>query len=225
MNSIVPHWEAATPDCRRAFEFLQKQPFVKDYYLAGGTALALQIGHRISTDLDWFSPTAMLRLDPRNQIRQILETSGDFNVTSQDDGLLFGRLLGAAVSFLYLHIPLLKPAVNIDGAAVASPVDIGLMKLVAIRDRGRRRDFVDLYCLKDAAPLDELIEAAEVKYAAFPDFLPTAARGLAYFDDAEREAMPKMLRRVRWSEVKKHAEAGAKAIVQRERAKRSGLPR
>lgn len=220
MTSIMLHWEAATPECRRAFEFLRTQPFVRDFYLAGGTALALQISHRTSTDLDWFSATSLLQADQRAQIVQALETSGDFGVTRQVDTLLFGRLLGAEVSFIHLRVPLLEPVVDGDGLPLASPVDIGLMKLVAIRDRGRRRDFVDLYCLGEVAPLDRLIELAEVKYARFPDMLPTMARGLAYFEDAEQEAMPKMLRRVRWADVKKYAEEGAKMIVTRERSRR-----
>lgn len=220
MTSVSLQWDAATPECRRAFEYLRAQPFVRDFYLAGGTALALQIGHRISTDLDWFSPKSLLLAEDRTLIIQALQTSDAFEVTRQVDSLLFGNLFGAEISFIYLHVPLLESPIIVDGVALASPVEIGLMKLVAIRDRGKRRDFVDLYCLKDIAPLERLIAAAEVKYAEYPDMLATVARGLAYFEAAEQEAMPKMLKRVRWSDVKKYAEQGAKMIVQRERNKR-----
>jgi hypothetical protein len=215
--SLQVHWEAIAIDFRQAFDFLCGQTFIQDFYLAGGTALALQIGHRLSTDLDWFSSTWTLGPEQRARIVQSLGASGDFGVPAQSDGLMFGRVLGADVSFIYLSVSLLEPTVSVQNVGLASPVDIGLMKLVAIRDRGRRRDFVDLYCLKDVVPVARLAELIETKYAAFPDMLPTVARGLAYFEDAEQEPMPRMLRPVRWADVRRYAEHGAKLIVERER--------
>jgi hypothetical protein len=217
--SFQPQWDAVTPECRQAFDHLRGQRFIQNFYLAGGTALALQIGHRVSTDLDWFTSTWALRTDQRIQIAQALGQSGEFDPSRQADGLMFGRVLGADVSFIYLPVPLQDKPVSLQGAALASVAEIGVMKLVAIRDRGRRRDFVDLYGLKDRAPIEQLVELAEAKYAAYPDLLPTVARGLAYFDDAESEPMPRMHRRVRWADVRKYAEQGAKYIVQRERRK------
>ena len=101
--------------------------------------------------------------------------------------------------------------------ALASPIDIGLMKLAAIKDRGTRRDFVDLYCLRHVVTLKHLIDLAEVKYADHPDFLRTLARALAYFDDAQQQPMPDMLKRVRWAYVKRHAQEGAQYIVRQQR--------
>jgi hypothetical protein len=62
------HPESATPSCLSAFDILRRQAFLADFYLAGGTALALQLGHRISTDLDWFSTTQVLRATEREAI-------------------------------------------------------------------------------------------------------------------------------------------------------------
>ena len=126
---------AATPACRQALALLQQQQFIKDFYLAGGTALAIQIGHRISADLDWFSAERMLLAPEREAIRQALAFSGSFEVNSEQDGMMFTRLLGTDVSFIYQHHALIAPTVELRGVRLASPTDIGLMKLAAINSR------------------------------------------------------------------------------------------
>jgi predicted nucleotidyltransferase component of viral defense system len=219
--SDFPHWEAITPACRAVLDVLRKQAFLRKFYLAGGTALALQLGHRISKDLDWFSTTSQLKKAERDKICRVLDRTGKFVVTGEQDTMLFGRLREAEVSFIYQHHQLVEPTIDWEGIALATPIDIGLMKLAAIKDRGTRRDFVDLYCLRPIVTLEHLIDLAEVKYADRPDFLLTLARALAYFDDAEQQPMPDMLRRVRWANVKGYAQEGAKYIVRQQR-KRAG---
>jgi predicted nucleotidyltransferase component of viral defense system len=213
---MVRFYEAATtPACRRALAYLRQQTFVRDFYLAGGTALALQIGHRISTDLDWFSTERHLLAPERETIREALERSGKFEIVSEQDGMLFSRLFGADVSFVYQHHPLLEPTVEYKDLRLASCADIGLMKLAAVNSRGTRRDFVDLYCLQDAITLDRLLELAAIKYADRPSFLTIAVRALAYFEDAELQPMPKMLKPVQWTDVRAYGEAAARRLARR----------
>lgn len=202
-------WQLLTPACQRALGVLQSQPFLANFYLAGGTALALQIGHRISTDLDWFTCTQTLVASEREAIRNALETTGDFEVASEQEGMLFTRLCGAEVSFLYQHHPLVQPVVEAEGLRLASPIDIGLMKLAAVNSRGTRRDFVDLYCLREIVTLDQLLDLVPVKYADRPNFLAVAVRALAYFEDAESQPMPRLLRPVKWNEVRRYCESAA----------------
>jgi predicted nucleotidyltransferase component of viral defense system len=213
---VVSFYEsAATPACRQALALLQQQQFIKGFYLAGGTALAIQIGHRISADLDWFSAERMLLAPEREAIRQALAFSGSFEVNSEQDGMMFTRLLGTDVSFIYQHHPLMAPIVAFGGIQLASPTDIGLMKLAAINSRGTRRDFIDLYCLRHYISLDRLLELAVSKYADRPSFLPIAARALTYFDDAERQPMPMMLKPVRWKDVRAYCEGVARRLARR----------
>jgi len=167
--------------------------------------------------LDWFSPEHRLESAEREALRGALSASGDFVVTAERDGQLFTRLLGADVSFIYQHHPLLEATVDFEGIPLAAPVDIGLMKLAAINSRGTRRDFVDLYCLRDIAPLTRLAELAVLKYADRPDFLNIAARALAYFDDAEQQPLPRLFTRVRWTDVRRYCEKGALWLVKRQR--------
>jgi hypothetical protein len=224
MPDLRLHWEAITPACRAALDVLRDQSFIRKFYLAGGTALALQLGHRISKDLDWFSSSAQLKKAERDKIRRILERTGTFVVTGEQDTMLFTQLMEAEVSFIYQHHPLIQPTVDLGGLALASPTDIGLMKLAAIKDRGTRRDFIDLYCLRQVITLEQLIDLTEIKYMDRPDFSLILARALAYFEDAEQQPMPNMLKRVRWADVKRYAQEGAKYIVRQQRKKAQSSP-
>ena len=215
--------QATMPACHQALEYLRQQPFIGGFYLAGGTALALQIGHRVSTDLDWFSASHRLLAPEREAIRQALrgasgqalDDSGQFVVASEQNGLMFTRLFGADVSFIHQHHPLLEPTVAYQGIQLASPTDIGLMKLAAINSRGTRRDFIDLYSLREIVTLDRLLELATVKYEDRPSFLPIAARALAYFEDAEPQPMPRLLTPVEWVDVRAYCEAAACRLARR----------
>ena len=206
--------EAVTSQCRAALNLLRHQPLLEGYYLAGGTALALQIGHRTSTDLDWFTAEHLLESTEREALRLTLGKVGEFEVTREQDEQLYSRLTGADVSFIYQHHPLLEATVDYAGVPLASPTDIGVMKLAAINSRGTRRDFVDVYCLRDIAPLEKLLQLAEIKYADRPSFLDITVRALAYFVDAEQQPMPRLFwKNVQWADVVKYAEAGAKWLT------------
>ena len=213
---MVNFYEAAiTPGCRQGLGYLRHQTFVGDFYLAGGTALALQIGHRISTDLDWFSAQRRLFAPEREEIRLALSKSGKFDIASEQDGMLFTRLFGTDVSFIYQQHPLLEPTIAYQGIRLASPVDIGLMKLSAINSRGTRRDFVDVYCLREIVTLDHLLEFAALKYGDRPSFQAIAVRALAYFEDAEQQPMPRMLTSVNWADVRAYCEGAARRLARR----------
>ncbi len=207
--------QAITPSCHQALNYLGQHRFIEDFYLAGGTALALQIGHRISTDLDWFSTTRTLLTQEREAVGVALQTSGSFEVVSEQDGMLFARLFGADVSFIHQHHPLLEPTVSYQGVPLASPTDVGLMKLAAVNSRGTRRDFIDLYCLREIVALDHLFEWVAVKYADRPNFLAVAVRALAYFEDAEQQPMPRMLMPVDWADVRSYCETAALRLARR----------
>lgn len=206
-------WGAMSDDTRRAFLALAQLPISGDFYLAGGTALAVQIGHRISRDLDFFSATNPLGLAERAVLSRQLQRIEPAVIRRESDGQLYATLLGVEVSFIYQHHPLLFPTVNAEGVALAQPVDIGLMKLSAIKDRGTRRDFVDLYCLRAVAPLETLFRLLPQKYYDRPDFTVHLAYALCYFDDAEADPRElQMLQAVKWADVKKYCLAGARLL-------------
>lgn len=213
---MVSYYDIAiTEECRQAITILQDFDFIKDFYLAGGTALALQIGHRISTDLDWFSVTNHLQVPQRDHIQEVLKSSGKFETVSEQDGLLFIRLNDTDTSFIYQHHPLIETTVEYQDIQLASPIDIGLMKLAAITSRGTRRDFVDIYSMREIISLEDLFELVPKKYADRPQFLSVAVRALAYFEDAEQQPMPRMLVPVTWKDVRIYCEKASRNLTRR----------
>lgn len=211
---MVKFYDAAiTSSCREALAFLRQQSFIHGFYLAGGTALALQIGHRLSTDLDWFSAQRTLLASERESISRSLGIGDQSQIVSEQDGMLYARLSGTDVSFIYQQHPLLHDTVTYQGVALASPTDIGLMKLAAINSRGARRDFVDIYCMRSIISLEDLLALAPQKYANRPDFLSISVRALAYFEDAEQQPMPQMYIPTRWEDVKAYFQSAARNLA------------
>ncbi len=75
--------KAITSSCKKTLDYLRQQSFLADFYLAGGTALALQIGHRLSTDLDWFTTRRPLLFLERETISRQLQTSQEMQIASE----------------------------------------------------------------------------------------------------------------------------------------------
>ncbi len=211
MESLIqPHWESLTPATRHAFELMTGLPFIQSFYLAGGTGLALHLGHRFSVDLDFFSPEATaVGPDQRDALRILLEDPS-LAITYDKEGTFVATWRQVGVSFFRLPIyPLIQPPLQLAGVPVATLPEIGAMKLAAIIDRGTRKDMVDLYCLLQVVSLEKVFEVAAVKYARVRSFPISAMRALAYFTDAEALPMPSMLDRTPWSKMKKYLEKQA----------------
>lgn len=206
-------WNALAADTRETFTVLASLPVPAEFYLAGGTALALQIGHRISRDLDFFTADNLLEPAERTQLAQALQNVQPTAIRHESNGQLFATVKGVEVSFIHQHHTLLFPTLEANGIQLAQPVDIGLMKLAAIKDRGTRRDFVDLYCLRHVAPLAMMFELLSRKYHDRPDFSVHLAYALSYFEDAEADPRQlQLLQPVNWKAVKQYALDGARLL-------------
>ncbi len=189
---------------------LGRQRWMRDFYLAGGGAAALHLGHRLSVDLDFFCPK---ELNTPLLLRR-LQKIGKFDLTRDAWGTLTGLLAGVRVSFFAYPYPLLQPTQKLWGVRIASLLDIGLMKLVAISQRGSRRDFFDLFfTCRQNIPLAELLSMLPRKFPGVKYSLSHILRSLVYFDDAEKEPMPKMLMPVRWAEIKGFFQTEVKMIA------------
>ncbi|NUL82116.1 MAG: nucleotidyl transferase AbiEii/AbiGii toxin family protein [Armatimonadetes bacterium] len=173
----------------------------RDFYLAGGTGLAVQLHHRRSVDLDWFSSVPLEH--PESLGKALGEAAPDFVLSSIAQGTLHGRLAGTRISaFEYLY-PLLSPCEsNAEYKVfVASLLDIAAMKLLAIAQRGAKKDFIDIYALGTKMPLAGMVDGYMRKFGiADPVHL---ARALTYFDDANKETTPLILWDFDWRDVKR----------------------
>jgi hypothetical protein len=202
-----PHWEALTPATRQAFHQVACLPFIKSFYLAGGTGLALHLGHRFSVDLDLFSTDeTAVGPDQRDAMRMLLDDQS-LSITYDNDGTFVATWQDVGISFFRLPLyPLVQSPVLLEGIPLATIPEIGAMKLAAIIDRGTRKDMVDLYYLLQTVSMETIFEVASVKYARVRSFPISAIRALAYFVDAEALPMPRMLDRTPWSKMKKFLE-------------------
>lgn len=198
------HWEALTTETRELFHQIAQLPFISDFYLGGGTGLALQIGHRFSVDLDFFSDSpGAVGESQRKTILNVLKEESYLQITWDKDGTFVANWNNVGISLFRLdQHPLVKIPVLIQDIRVASIEEIGARKLAAILSRGTRKDYIDLYFILQQTSLAHLFEVAAIKYpynVAFPTF---AVRALSYFDDAEAEPMPRMIKMVNWEQVK-----------------------
>ncbi len=211
MESLTsPHWEALTPLTKDAFHLLGGLELIKNYYLAGGSGLALYFGHRFSVDLDFFSEDANA-VGPveRSALRALLDDP-TLDITYDKDSTFVVTWRGVGIGFFRLNFyPLVRPTLMADNVPLASVEEIGAMKLAAIIDRGTRKDMVGLYFILRQVPLDSLFQVAAVKYAKVRSFPVSATRALSYFNDAESLPMPQMIDKTPWSKMKKFLETKA----------------
>jgi hypothetical protein len=174
----------------------------KRFYLGGGTAVALHLGHRRSLDLDWFTEKEFG--DPVVLARHIQDKGIPLVVRQIDRGTLHGTISGVRVSFLeYRYASLRRPAraSRLTGELASLP-DLSAMKLSAIAQRGARKDFIDVYAMASRfASLSRMLAYYQRKYGIAD--LGHVLYSLTYFDEAEREHMPRMLRRMDWRTIKR----------------------
>jgi hypothetical protein len=171
------------------------------FYLGGGTAVALHLGHRRSIDLDWF--VAEDFGDPFRYASRLNDTGIKFEVRETARGTLHGTVERVKVSFLTYRYPLLESTASIAGFScqMASLDDLACMKLAAAAQRGSKKDFIDIHAIIESGwTLPQMLSRYQSKYKV--DDVGHVVMSLTYFDDAEREPMPMMLVDRDWETVK-----------------------
>jgi len=180
-------------------DFEEKRPNFLDYfYLSGGTALSLQLNHRRSVDLDFFSKRDFA---PR-LIQEELEKFGKLDSLELEENTLNTFLKGVQLQFLGYPYPLLKPLVNWRGIKISSVIDIACTKLQTVSQRGGKKDFIDLYFILEKYSLRELFKEMDKKYQKADFNKVHILKSLVYFADADLQPMPKMCRKISWEEIK-----------------------
>lgn len=203
------HPESINQKTRLVFEKIIKSGLVSNFYLAGGTALAIQLGHRESIDLDFFSQENFSNSDLKHKLPE----SGKFYLSSEEEGTLHGVLDEVKLSFLKYGYNLLYPLIDFDGIRIADERDIAAMKIDAISSRGSKKDFIDLYFLLEKYSLEELISFFEKKFNQIEYNKLHILKSLVFFTDAENEPMPVMRKNADWEEIKSKIIAESKRIV------------
>jgi hypothetical protein len=191
---------------------LKPIPAVHEFYLAGGTALALRHGHRRSIDFDFFRATAF---DSQELMLTLDRVFSGVERLPSGEQTLYVRLLQVTTSFFRYPYPLLGAVEPTPwGFGLAADADIAAMKIEAITGRGSRKDFIDLRILvRSGLTLDAAFDAFEQKYGAVRTDRYHRLRALAYFADAEREPMPDMRMPFDWNEAKQFFTAEATRLL------------
>jgi hypothetical protein len=191
------HFEAVSPELLELLQQLMRDEAISDFYLVGGTALALRFGHRESVDIDLFThnafdaPTLASRLKDRYGMTE----------TETATNTVRGVIGGIKVDVIAHRYPQIAPVEIVDGIRMCSIEDAAAMKLNAIANRGSKKDFWDCAELLRLFTRDELLNFCLRKYA--DDSLWNVEKSLCYFEDAENEPDPRDLRGQCWEQVKK----------------------
>ena len=189
-----------TKETKETINTLSNLAFIPFFYLAGGTACAIHLGHRISEDLDFFSQEEF----SQSRIQNILRTSGRFLVDYSDARTLTGRFDQTKISFFHYEYPRIEATEDFLNIKISSIKDIGCMKMDAIASRGSRRDFVDLYSIMNSfnMSLEEFSKLFQKKYGEGNYNQIHILKSLVYFEDADKDPELNMLDHYSWNEVK-----------------------
>jgi len=190
-------------------EILRKAGILKDFYLAGGTGLAFYLRHRLSLDLDFFT-----RKDIYTKILiQQLKKLGKLKIEKEAADTLICDFNGTRITFLKYDYPNLFAFKKIQRINIADAKDIGCMKIDAISSRGAKKDFIDLFFIcQKIISLKELLKLFEKKYKSVNYNMMHILKSLIYFEDAEREPMPKMFIFTSWTKIKNYLKKEVKNI-------------
>lgn len=177
---------------------LQRLPVLEQTRLVGGTALALQLGHRKSIDLDFFGTVDC----EAEYLRESIAGIASLTILKESPHIHIYIVDGIKVDIVNYKYPWLDDVVLEQGLRLASVSDIAAMKITAIIGRGTKKDFIDIAFLLHHFSLEEIQHFYAAKYNDSSVFM--AMKSLAYFDDAEADPMPDMFVNQSWQQVKAH---------------------
>ncbi len=190
-------YKTIQPHTLELLKDLTNESIFSQLRLVGGTALALQLGHRNSIDLDFFGHIEVEDGD----LLETLRKHGKVEILKLSQNIKIFTLDGIKVDIVNYAYPWIDDAVLEDGLRLAAPKDIAAMKINAIEGRGTKKDFVDVFELLKTYSLNDILVFHKEKYPEASTF--RALMSLSYFEDAESQPLPKMFIPENWEEMKK----------------------
>ncbi|MFN6088856.1 MAG: nucleotidyl transferase AbiEii/AbiGii toxin family protein [Cyclobacteriaceae bacterium] len=187
------------PATFKLIQQLQALPELREFYLVGGTALALQLGHRNSIDIDLFTKNDFT---PESLLK-FIQSAFSIQPSFATKNTLLSIINSIKVDFICHAYPLVLPPITEEGIIFLSLQDVAAMKLNAISNSGKRlKDFIDVYFLLEHFSLKEMIEFYTIKYPRFNPLI--ALKAINYFEDIDPAIDPPKLRaKLPLSEIKK----------------------
>ncbi|MEK7169016.1 MAG: nucleotidyl transferase AbiEii/AbiGii toxin family protein [Patescibacteria group bacterium] len=183
----------------KRLEFLKKI----NIYLAGGTALALQLGHRTSIDFDFYCRDPF---DSKQLFFEIKRKFGDKAIkTLEEKDTMFCTVNNIELSFFWYKYPLIDDCQDLFGVELASVIDIAAMKMLAVYHRPVKRDYIDIFYLLKKYTLHEIFQFVNEKYPEFNYYI--TLRALSYFEDVDdkgKRPIEMTDKNFSWEDCKKH---------------------
>jgi len=196
---------------RRYLDLLAQKGISRAFYLGGGTAVALHLGHRVSVDLDFFTP------DPFdvNDLESKLQGFETYRRDQHANDTLLGALEDLRISFFRYRYQLLEAPSLFLGTNILQLPDLAAMKIEAIAQRNTKRDFIDLYFIAREADIqpEKALEYHKAKYKSLNVNTSHLVLSLGVFDEADEDPMPHMLKPVKWNDVKKYFHDQSKVLM------------
>jgi len=187
---------------------LMSMPELDHFYLVGGTALALQLGHRISVDLDLFTQQPI----DKTGLLDTLQASFEVLIETEGANMLITNINAIKVDFVKMSYPVLFPPMVEEGIRMLEIRDIAPMKLKAVTQRGSKKDFYDIYYLLETLSLAEMLDLFSQKFKQNEVF--HVIKSLSYFADAENYPDPLVFdKTVSWSKVKSTVRKAVKSLT------------
>jgi Nucleotidyl transferase AbiEii toxin, Type IV TA system len=197
------------PGTLELLERLMSLPPLGQFYLVGGTALALQMGHRVSIDLDLFTPEPFDKTDLMDMLNAHFD---DVLLESEGISMLITNIQQVKVDFVKMSYPILFPHLEISGIRMLDIRDIAPMKLKAIAHRGSKKDFYDIYYLLNHLSVAEMLRLFSEKFKQQEIF--HVIKSLTYFDDAENYADPMVFDKTdTWEKVKRVVSKSVQSLM------------
>ncbi len=193
-------YKAIHPVTLELLKDLMTEQIYEVFFLVGGTATALHLGHRISIDLDLFSQKDFDAERLKNHLTEKYNISSTTTTTNTLSTFINFKDTDIKVEFISYKYKLLKPIKIIDGIKLLELDDLIPMKLSAIAGRGSKKDFFDIYFLLRIFNLSKMLDLFKQKFDT--ENLFHMLKSLTFFDDAENDPEPILLEKVNWNEVK-----------------------
>lgn len=173
------HTETVKGETLELLKEITHDPELSGFNLAGGTALALYMGHRLSIDLELFTPQPF----DAHALEEYLIRHYDFQGDFSEKNTLKGNMRGVKIDCITHNYPYIhSPFVSSSGIRLYSLEDIAAMKLSAIADNGTRlKDFIDIACLSTKLSLESMLNAYQTKYPNSNSI--RALKGLNFWED------------------------------------------
>ncbi|MDO8283151.1 MAG: hypothetical protein Q7U10_11120 [Thermodesulfovibrionia bacterium] len=182
---------------------LSLKDIIKKYHgtMAGGTALALQVGHRISGNLDFYTDTFF---SMESLISDIKRTGRPFNIISEEDGYLFAEVDGIRFSLFEYDYPFIQESLSVEDINIAGVLDIVTMKLMAVSQNGTKGDFVDIYFVLKSIPFQDVAKHMIKRFGKEMVNAIDIGHSLVDFSSADFNPEPVYMKgqKVSWDEVK-----------------------